>query len=257
MLDFLPALDRVVAMRVTGRVDEHDIERGIQAIEAALARNERISLLVEIEMAGMTAGAFTRDLSYSLGKLRDLHRFSRVAVVTSQDWLKALARVQDRILPHVEVRAFTPPEREEAMAWVSQPAKALEMHTEPPGPAVRLIETTRPDVIAFEVNGKISSDDMHRLVSAFDESLRAHERLRVLVRVLDFDGVSLGALRNEALWSVKMRGLKQVERYALVGGPDWMETVARWSAPLVRVETQHFSLDEEQRAWDWLAAQPR
>ena len=75
MLDFLPALDRVVAMRVTGRVDEHDIERGTEAIEAALARNERISLLVEIEMAGMTAGAFTRDLSYSLGKLRDLHRF--------------------------------------------------------------------------------------------------------------------------------------------------------------------------------------
>src|SRR3954452_18486448 len=155
MLDFLPALDRVVAMRVTGRVGEHDIERGIQAIEAALARNERISLLVEIEMAGMTAGAFTRDLSYSLGKLRDLHRFSRVAVVTIQDWLKALARVQDRILPHVEVRAFTPPEREEAMAWGAQPAKALKVHTECPRLAVACIETAILDVISFEANGKI------------------------------------------------------------------------------------------------------
>src|SRR5215207_2218616 len=102
MLDFLPALDRVVAMRVTGRVDEQDIERGIQAIEAALDRNERISLLFEIEMAGMTGGAFTGDLSYSLGELRDLHCFSRVAVVPSQDWLRTLAYVQDRILPHVE-----------------------------------------------------------------------------------------------------------------------------------------------------------
>jgi hypothetical protein len=103
MLELLPAPETVVAMRVSGRVDEHDIERGIQAIEAALDRNERISLLVEIEMAGMTAGAFTRDLSYSLGKLRDLHRFTRVAVVTSQDWLKTLARIQNNILPHVEV----------------------------------------------------------------------------------------------------------------------------------------------------------
>lgn len=256
MLDFLPALDRVVALRVTGRVDEHDIERGIQAIEAALDRNESISLLVEIEMTAMTTGAFTRDLSYSLGKLRDLHRFSRMAVVTGQGWLRTLSHVQDRILPHVEVRAFTPTEREEAMAWVSQPAQALETQAEPPGPVVRFIATTRPDVIAFEVNGKISSDDMGLLISTFDESLRAHERLRVLVRVLGFDGVSLGALRREGLWSVKMRGLKQVERYALVGGPDWMETVAKWFAPLARVETRHFDLSEEERAWAWLEAQP-
>ncbi len=256
MLDVLPSRETMVAMRVTGRVDEHDIERGIQAIEAALAREQAISLLVEIEITGMTAGAFTRDLGYSLGKLRDLHRFSRVAVVTGQDWLRTLAHVQDRILPHVEVHALMPAERDEALAWVSQPAKEPEAREEP-GPAVRLIPTTKPDVIAFEVNGKISSEDMHRLVPMFDERMRAHERLRILVRVLDFDGVSLEALRHEGLWSVKMRGLKQVERYALVGGPDWMETVAKWSAPLTRIETRHFSLDEEERAWNWLEANPR
>src|SRR4051794_6057587 len=257
MLDFLPALDRVVAMKVSGRVDESDIERGIQAIEAALAREQSISLLVEIAITGMTAGAFTRDLGYGLGKLRDLHRFSRMAVVTGQDWLRTLAQVQDRILPHVEVRAFTPAERDEALAWVSQPAKEPEPQKEQPGPAVRFIPTTKPDVIAFETNGKISSADMHLLVSTFDESMQAHERLRVLVRILDFDGVSLEALRHEGLWSVKMRGLKQVERYALVGGPNWMETVAKWSAPLTRVETRHFSPDEEERAWNWLEANPR
>ena len=108
MLDLLPAPETVVAMRVTGRVDEQDIERGIQAIEAALAREQSISLLVEIAITGMTAGAFTRDLGYGLGKLRDLHRFSRMAVVTGQDWLRTLAQVQDRILPHVDVRAFSP-----------------------------------------------------------------------------------------------------------------------------------------------------
>src|SRR3954466_5538769 len=93
MLDLLPAPETVVAMRVTGRVDEHDIERGVQAIEAVLAREPSISLLVEIAITGMTAGAFTRDLGYGLGKLRDLHRFSRMAVVTGQDWLRTLAQV--------------------------------------------------------------------------------------------------------------------------------------------------------------------
>ena len=260
MLELVPAPDTVVAMRVTGRVDDSDIERGIQAIEAALAGEEHISLLAEIEMSGMTAGAFAKDLSYSLGKLRDLHRFRRIAVVTSQEWMRTIAQVQDPILPHVQVRAFGPSERDKAMAWVLQPLDRAERDgTESapePSPAVRLIRTTRQDVVAFEVNGKITSADMGQLITVFDEAMKAHERIRVLVRARDFDGVTFEALRNEALWSVKLRGLKQVERYALVGGPDWTAAVARWFTPLVRVETRHFAENEEERAWDWLEAKP-
>ena len=48
--------------------------------------------------------------------------------------------------------------------------------------------------------------------------MKAHERIRVLVRARDFDGVTLEALRNEVLWSGKMRGPKQVECFALAVG---------------------------------------
>ena len=37
-----------------------------------------------------------------------------------------MAQVQDRILPHVQVRAFLPSERGDAMAWVSQPLDKAE-----------------------------------------------------------------------------------------------------------------------------------
>jgi hypothetical protein len=43
MIEVLPASDTVVALRVSGRVDENDIERAIQVIEAALVREERIA----------------------------------------------------------------------------------------------------------------------------------------------------------------------------------------------------------------------
>jgi SpoIIAA-like len=94
------------------------------------------------------------------------------------------------------------------------------------------------------------------LISAFDEAMKAHERIRALVRVRGFDGVTRQALRHEALWSVKMRGLKQVERYALVGGPDWMDMVARWFTPVFPMETRHYAESEEAAAWDWLGARP-
>jgi SpoIIAA-like len=256
MIETLAAPDHVVALRVTGRIDEADIARAIEVVEAALAQHERVALYAEVDMAGMTPGAFAKDLQYGLGKLRELRRFPRVAVVTSQEWVRWAARLEGAILPQIEVRVFSPAEREEALAWASQPLPAHEAEAEPKEPSVRTMRTTSPNVIAFEVDGRIRGEDMRRLIAASDEVMKAHEHVRVLVRVLRFDGVGLDALREEGLAAMKMRGFRQVDRYALVGGPPWMTTVAGWSAPLVRVQTRHFDLGEEEEAWRWIGAEP-
>ncbi|WP_262029199.1 STAS/SEC14 domain-containing protein [Microvirga sp. Mcv34] len=257
MLEVLPAPEHVVAMRVSGQVDKDDIERGIAAVEEALARGRRIALYIEIAMTGMTPGAFARDLGYGLRHLSELRRFARMAVVTEQEWVRRIVQVQGRILPQIEIRTFAPGERDEALTWVAQPITAGEPEAAQAPPSVRLIETTTPDVIAFEVNGRIRRDDIHLLVSAFEQALGAHERLRVLVRIVTFDGITLDALRQEGLASVKMRGWRQVERYALVGGPAWMASVTGWAAPLTRIQTRHFDAAQEDEAWRWLEAEPR
>ena len=55
---------------------------------------------------------------------------------------------------------------------------------------------------------------------------------------------------------MKMRGWRQVDRYAVVGGPAWMAALTSWSAPLVRIQTRHFDAAREDEAWQWLEAQP-
>ena len=83
MIETLTAPDHVLALRVTGRIDEADIAMAIDLLEAKLAQHERIAFFAEIEVAGMTPGAFARDVRYGLAKLRELRRFPRAAVVTS------------------------------------------------------------------------------------------------------------------------------------------------------------------------------
>ena len=253
LLEFLPAPEAVLAMRASGTINEEDIERAIKEIEDALARHSRIALFAEVEISGMTPGAFARDVSYGLSKLRDLARFHRVAVVTSQDWISRMVWLQSRILPRIELRCFAPAEREEALAWVSRPPE--EPSTTEPGstqPSIREIETDRPDVLAFEVNGRIRREDLSGLIPVVEQALAAHEHIRILVRITRFDGVGLDALRAEGLAPMKVRGLRQVERYALVGGPDWMRTVVHRVAPWVGIDTRYFEPSEEAAAWDWL-----
>jgi hypothetical protein len=106
MIEVLPAADTVVALRVSGRIDENDIERAIQVIEAALVREERIALYSELEISSITPRALARDLRYGLGMLRELHRFARPAVVTSQSWVRGIAHIEARIFPQLEIRVF-------------------------------------------------------------------------------------------------------------------------------------------------------
>ena len=230
MLDVLPAPDTVVALRASGRIDRDDVERAIQAVEAALARQERIALYAEIDIAGITPGAFARDLGYGLGKLGELRRFPRAAVVTSREWVRWIVRIQDAVLPQIEIRTFPPAERDDAFAWASQPLPRVEAEPPSTSPSVRAIETATPGVIAFEVDGRIRSDDIPRLIATSEDALKT----------------------QDGLVAMKMKGLRQVERYALVGGPPWMKTVAAWSSPLVRTETRHFDLGQEGEAWRWL-----
>jgi hypothetical protein len=255
MIEQLPATPGVVALRATGRLDERDINEAIALIEDALASQERIAILMEIDIAGMSPGAITRDISYGIGKLRELHRFPRVAVVTAQDWIRRIAQVQHRLLPQIELQVFAPADRDAAMEWISQPLPELKTEEqEPAEPAVREIETDQPNLIAFEIDGRIRGSDMRLLIPMFDAAMTAHPKLRVLVRILNFNGISLDALRAEGLVAMKMKGLRQVERYAVVGGPDWLKSATERIGPWAPIKTRHFPAAGEAEAWAWLQA---
>jgi len=182
MLEIIPAPEGVVAMRVSGRLDRADIDRSIDAVEAALTRHGRIALFADVTVTGISPEALWRDLSYGLGKLGELHRFPRTAIVTGQDWVRWITQAEGALLPGVEMRAFPEAERESAWSWITGPLPAENPGaTEQRGPAVSFVATTRPDVVAFEVNGRLTAADARELLRVFNEAMADHDRLRILV----------------------------------------------------------------------------
>jgi len=257
MLEIVPAPEGVVAMRVSGRIETADIDRAIVAVEAALSKHEHIALFSEVSLAGVDPGALWKDLSYGLGKLGELHRFRRVAVVTGQDWVRWIAQAESALLPGIEMRAFTDSERGIAWSWITEPLpEAISEDPEQVRPAVTFVATSRSDVVAFEVNGRLTAADARELLRVFNDAMAENDRLRILVLMRDFHGMTLGALRERGLLDAKIRGWKQVERYALVGAPVWMAGMARMIGPSLGIETRNFELSEEGAAWQWIGAEP-
>ncbi len=122
MLDLIshPA-EHVVAMKAGGVVTAHELQRAIDAIEAAKRAHPRVSLVVEVDaLRWLTLTALLKDIGYGLTQLGDLEHYHRAAVVTDQEWVKHLAHLEERLFKAVEIRTFPKRDHAAAMAWASE-----------------------------------------------------------------------------------------------------------------------------------------
>lgn len=120
MLTILPAPDHVGAYRLSQTLTGEDLDRIMADIDARLTRHEKIGILADLSgFTDMTLAAAWKDARYSLGKLWELRRFPREAVITDRGWLSAFVDLLNPAIPFVTVRAFKPEDYETALAWTA------------------------------------------------------------------------------------------------------------------------------------------
>ena len=249
MLDILQAPNHVAAFRFSGDVTKADYERLIAEVQAKLQIHPRVTVYTELaEPVRITLPALLTDLRYSLTKFGEWRRFARVALVTDKAWPGSLMRVVSPFLPDIEARAFRSTERDAALVWANQ--------AQPRPPALRMIATTRPDTYAVLWNGRIRPTDIEHVMGVLRAELEAHISVRVLVRIEDMGGIEPGALFKPAWLRVKLLGWRKIERYAIVGGPSWLERYIKLARNVSSVDLRYFALAQEAEAWTWLEAQP-
>ena len=164
--------------------------------------------------------------------------------------VRAATRIESALLPGISYETFDAGEREQALAWV-EGRRAF-----PHGPAVKIIETDRPDVLGFEVDGKISAEEMAAVADYFSQAARRDSPRRLLGRFKRIRGAEFPTYFNRDYYRMKFAILERLERYALVGGPAWLAPWARMLDPLFKAEIRHFAAEDEAQAWSWLGASP-
>lgn len=119
MLELLPeGAPHLVALRVSGTVTTHDLQKAIDVIETKKKAHHKVSLYAEIEeMRWMTFTALLRDLGYSLTQVGELAHYHRAAIVTSSFWIEPLARIENHLFKTMEVKVFSPRDKVAAQEW--------------------------------------------------------------------------------------------------------------------------------------------
>ena len=107
-----------VIVRLSGIIDREDVNRTIDAIEAAIADGPAIGLVMDMsDLKDASVGALARDARFELSMLSHLDRFARVALIGAPSWMNMMAGGASHVLSGVRVRAFDHGEIQSAVAW--------------------------------------------------------------------------------------------------------------------------------------------
>lgn len=122
MIEVLQSAPHVAAFHFTGTLTGEDYDTCIAEVETKLSLNPRIAVYTDLTgMTGMSVEAMGKDVRYAIDKFGEYSRFARSAVVTERHWLANVSTFAGKFVPTTELKTFEPDERQEAMAWVSQP----------------------------------------------------------------------------------------------------------------------------------------
>jgi hypothetical protein len=123
-----------------------------------------------------------------------------------------------------------------------------------PSTNIRRLSTASAHLIAFEISDGITRQDVEWMADEVAPAFDAGEIVDLLVILRSYKGLEPGAVFDAKAAAAQARSAFHVRRYAVVGAPDWVETVIRVMDPFVPVQTRTFRLEDERLAWDWITS---
>lgn len=121
-------------------------------------------------------------------------------------------------------------------------------------PAVRRLDTTRPDLFAVEIAGHVSEADIENLYGLLEGAYAVHPQVDVLMRLVDHDGVDWDEVPSETLETSRAHAAHHLRRFAVIGDSAAVRRFLRTFTPTDGGEARRFAADEEAEAWAWLDA---
>lgn len=124
------------------------------------------------------------------------------------------------------------------------------------GSSIAPLLTTRPDLFAFEVRGRIRETDIEAMARTLDSAFDRLGTVDILIVMRHWDGLDASAAFDGEALKVQVRAAAHVRKYGVVGGPAWAKAMINLFSPLTPVEERTFDLSEEDQAWAWIGGRP-
>jgi hypothetical protein len=115
---------------------------------------------------------------------------------------------------------------------------------------VELHEEAGGKCLLVQLSGKLTKEDYQQFVPEIEKLMQREGKLRVLVRMHNFHGWTMGALWEDIKFDLKHFG--DIERLALVGDRKWEAGMAAFCKPFTRATVRYFDEAQYNEAQTWI-----
>ena len=248
MISIFPlSQDNMLGFTLDGEVDEEGMRRLLMAVEAKVITHGRLRLLGNIKNVG---GFPSYQAFWNTFKAKkDLWgKIEKYAILTDHGWLSTLTEGVDYLTPNMEVKTFALNEGEIAHNWLKAESTPKEPLT---SKSIKEIDLSDERLLGIAVTGRLNKADYDRLNVLIEEKVRHYGKARILLEVVNIEGLTVRALWEDLKASVKLYG--SIERIAIIGDQSWLKTSVKISDLLTPgLEMAAFSSTDHRRAVAWL-----
>lgn len=243
----------VYELTLEGVLEKSDIETMERELAPVLKGDSPLGLIVRAEgWSDITADAIAEDMKFEFGLLAEWSKIAKMAMVTDLQAFAAVLKWIDPILPMIDMKSFGSSDVAAAEAFASDlPAKSQTAS----GSGVTLLSDGTDGLIAYEVHGAITAEDVDKVLGPLEPHLKGDEKVNILVRFKSYEGFDPAILMDGSLMGSKMGAITHLGRYAIVGAPKWMATMVGSMGAMMPFEVRVFDTAEDDAAWTWVRAE--
>lgn len=115
---------------------------------------------------------------------------------------------------------------------------------------IQLIQSRKDDVIAFEVNGNVTKNDIRKLNIPMEIVTKSQGDAHALMKVNHFNGYSFPTFLTELKTGIP--AFQEFDKIAVVADPNWLEALVAIEMYFPNVHVRYFGSEEKEQAWHWL-----
>jgi hypothetical protein len=120
--------------------------------------------------------------------------------------------------------------------------------------AIRAVPAARPDLLVFEINGRLQARDMHWMAEQVEAGFDRGDRIDILLVFRQFEGATAGAVFEPEALKAEAASVLKVRRYGVVGAPGWARAAIEMGGILSPIDARTFDEGQEAEARAWINA---
>ncbi|WP_299417735.1 STAS/SEC14 domain-containing protein [uncultured Sulfitobacter sp.] len=118
------------------------------------------------------------------------------------------------------------------------------------------IPTDTQTVHAFRVSGHIDDDASEAMAEHMNAVFDRSDKVNMLLDLTGFTGSDWDSMLDGDVITSRLRALRRVHRYAVVGAPDRAAKMINLMDKIIPVEAKAFDAGDAAQAWEFVGAKP-